>query len=141
MASPRFLTLEESLQKFNLTKEVVNHACNHDDLVKIALIIGDWRTVGGLLGYSQENLGDIDEQYSTSTPKVKKIALLETWMNREGKNATYLKLLKVFHGLQRQDIIDSICNIIIVNNQEDSSECNKKTSSLAKMSFECCKYH
>lgn len=72
----------------------------------LALKLSDWKAVGALLQFTEKEIDAIDSGYSTDDEK--RVVLLESWNEREGKQATYLNLARLFVDGQRQDLVDCL---------------------------------
>lgn len=65
-------------------------------------------------GFSPQKVSSIDEQ---RTPEMKKIALLDAWAERNGRDATNLKLVQDLCSGGRRDLADHLLKKI-----EDASK-------------------
>ena len=63
--------------------------------------------VGCYLDFSLEKLRNI--QHENESQDLCKVALLDTWNKREGKEATYLKLIRVLYRRNRRDLVEFLC--------------------------------
>jgi hypothetical protein len=75
---------------------------------EVAIRLGDWKMVGRYLEFTLEKLRDINRE--NDNQELCRIALLDTWGKREGKQATYLKLASVLHSRQRCDLVELLCD-------------------------------
>ena len=79
----------------------------------IAKEVSEWTLVGRYLGISKQDLTAIGCQYDTEAQK--KVAMFDTWHEREGSNATYLRLADAFYQCGRKDLIDLLCLTVSFN--------------------------
>ena len=93
----------------NLTRSDLEIICKKEYRNKIALCIGDWRSVAALLNFSRDEIDTIDG--ANHTPEQKKLALFDRWAEKYGRQATFFKLAEVFHDLGRRDFIEKVCEL------------------------------
>ena len=66
------------------------------------------------IGLSFQDANDVQVQYHDC--KEQRIALLEKWSQKFGKEATFEKLAKGFEKIERNDIAENICDIFYTRN-------------------------
>ena len=100
-------SLEEILFQHGLKEADLNRECPRSVRDDVALKLDDWEMVGRCLEFDMEKLRDIDRE--NRTQDLCKVALLDTWNKREGKEATYLKLIRVLYRRNRRDLVEFLC--------------------------------
>ena len=82
--------------------------CPRDVRNKVVIELVDWKMVGNCFNFSRAKLEAIDRENQTEDQR--KVALLDTWVEREGKGATYLKFAEVLYERGRTDLVQVLCN-------------------------------
>ena len=100
-------SLEEILSRHGLKLTDLDRECPRFVRDEIAVKLDDWEMVGRCLEFEMEKLRDIDRE--NRSQELCRIALLDTWGQREGKRATYLKLANVLYRRQRRDLVEFLC--------------------------------
>ena len=100
-------SLEEILSRHGLKEKDLERECPRGIRNDIAEKLDDWKMVGCYLDFSLEKLRNI--QHENESQDLCKVALLDTWNKREGKEATYLKLVRVLYRRNRRDLVESLC--------------------------------
>ena len=114
-------SLEEIISLYGLTRKDLESVCPRDVRHEVALKVVDWKMVGHFFNVPQEKLTTIDLENRTEDQR--KVALLDTWSNREGEGASYLKLAHVLNQRRRNDLVKFLCCRIL----------QKRTSSVKDM--------
>ena len=96
-------SLAELLGHYRLRETDLEWECPREMRIKIALKLVDWKVFGAFLGFPPEKVASIDAEHRTEDQR--KIALLDSWYEREGEDATCLKLAKVLYDRNRRDLI------------------------------------
>ena len=65
---------------------------------------------GHYLSMSSQTLCDIKVENETENER--RIVLLQTWHKREGRKATYYRLLEALHRCERRDLVEDLCRLI-----------------------------
>ena len=94
--------LDESILKRTLSKEDRQEFCER---------IKEWKTVGAALGFTQEELDIIDDQYENDEGK--KNILFWKWIVKHRREATYLKLTQVLFDGGLTDLLEDLCAILM----------------------------
>ena len=108
------LYLEEILSKHGLTKNDLDEICSPRIRYDIALKIIDWKMIGHYFGIPKEKLTAIEIE--NRTEEERRVELLCTWSEQEGKQATYLKLIHALYHRKRSDLVNTLCGLIIKSN-------------------------
>ena len=80
-------TLNDILLHRNLEMVHLHKECPPDTRLMIAKEVSEWTLVGRYLGISKQDLTAIGRQYDTEAQR--KVAMFDTWYEKEGRNATY----------------------------------------------------
>ena len=104
-------SLEEILSRHGLKEADLNRECPRDVRDEVAVKLDNWEMFGRCLEFDMEKLRDIDRE--NRTQDLCKVALLDTWYKREGKEATYLKLIRVLYRRNRRDLVEFLCEKIM----------------------------
>ena len=107
MAAP---TLDEILSCHGIQREDVNRECSQDIRYEISIKIVNWKMVGYYLGVPEEQLAAI--QVDNNTEQERRVALLNTWHQAQGSQATYLSLMMALYQHHRCDLVELLCCMI-----------------------------
>ena len=107
------LDLEEILSQYNIAREDLDEECSPGIRYEIAVQIIDWKMIGYYFGIPKEKLVAIEEENRTAEQR--RVDLLCTWSMREGRQATYLKLIKALYHRDRRDLVETVCKLIRQN--------------------------
>ena len=99
--------LEDILSHHGLERKHLERQCPPGIRITIATKLVDWKTTGHYFGLPAEKLAAIDRENATEDQR--RIALLECWEKREGRNASCLKLADVLHRRERRDLVELLC--------------------------------
>ena len=105
--------MDEILSSYGLEKKALDRRCSDGHRRNFALTFSEWRVVGDLLHFADEDLDAIDR--SNSTEAQKKTALLDFWTERDGEEATYLKLAEALIAGQHRDLVESLCKLSLIH--------------------------
>ena len=103
-------SLNDILSQYDIAEEDLNKECSRDIRYKIALKIIDWKVTGYCLDIPKEKIAAI--HVDKKTEEQHRIALLDTWHMREGKKATYSRLIHVLYDQEQCDLVEILCNLI-----------------------------
>ena len=106
-------TLNDILLHHNLEREHLHKECPPDIRLMIAKEVSEWTLVGCYLGISKQDLTAIGRQYDTEAQR--KVAMFDTWYERERSNATFLRLADALYQYGRKDLIDLLCLVVTFN--------------------------
>ena len=114
-------TLDDILIHCGLEKRDLIGECPREIRVKLAVKLIDWKVFGAFLGFPPEKLASIDAENRTEDQR--KIALLDSWHERESEDATSLKLAEVLYERNRRDLVSYLCHELRVElaNRHDPS--------------------
>ena len=130
--------LAELLGRYDLRTTDLEWECPREIRNKIAVKLIDWKVFGAFLGFPPEKVASIDADHRTEDQR--KIALLDSWHEREGEYATCLKLAKVLHDRNRRDLICQLCQLtkaLKLRGQKRSSSSEPISASLPVCGHVC----
>ena len=107
------LSLEEVLSKYDLKRKDLEAVCPRDVRNKVAVELIDWKMIGYCFDFSRAKLEAIDRENQTEDQR--KVALLDSWGERDGREATYFRLAEVLRERGRGDLIELLCGVLTKN--------------------------
>jgi hypothetical protein len=113
-------TLNDILLEHKLDRNQLHKECSPEILLMIAERVSEWNLFGRYLGISKQDLSAIGRQYDTLAQK--RMATFSTWHEREGTKATYLRLADALYQNGRKDLIDLLCNTVIIHRETGPSK-------------------
>ena len=81
--------------------------CSEDFLTRVAGKIVDWKALAPHLGMTTADRVAIDRNGHDEDDKRR--ILLQRWLQRNGPDATYYRLIEAFVGAEDKDTADEIC--------------------------------
>lgn len=96
--------LDKILDRRRLKKDDLKKKIKPKYLNRFALRIDDWKSCGILLDIPKITIEDIDTEQKRV--RHKRIALLNEWAEKCGKDATYYRLAAALEELGRRDLIE-----------------------------------
>ena len=109
-------SLNDILSHHGLQVEHLQTSCPRNVRLEIAKELKDWKMVGFYLCLSQQDLMAVEHENRTEAQR--RVAMLETWHEREGKDATYSRLANALHRHGRKDAVEQLCQIVKKANME-----------------------
>ena len=104
-------SLDEILDHCSLKKQdLTGGECPQEIRIKIALKLTDWKVFGHILLIPKETLASIDAENQTENQK--KIAVLDSWHERENSDATCFKLAEKLYEHNRRDLVTDLCELV-----------------------------
>ena len=120
----KYPSLEEILSRYPFHQGILNQECPNDTRIEIARKLDDWKLMGRQ-GFRFEpcEVSSIDED-SKKSVEMKKIALMDAWARKYGKDASYLNLAQALYSIGRRDLVDHLCKLILkrINTDKPSSD-------------------
>ena len=104
-------SLSEILVTHGLDESVLKRILSKEDRQELCERIKEWKTVGVALGFTQEELDIIDDQYENDERK--KNNLFWKWIVKHRREATYLKLAQVLFDGELTDLLEDLCAILM----------------------------
>ena len=96
MAGSIVVGLPDIFNRFDLETKDLILECPRIIRNKVAVKLIDWKVFGAFLGFPPEKLASIDVECRSEDER--KIALLDCWHEREGEDATCLRLAEVLYA-------------------------------------------
>lgn len=96
----------------------LDQPCKDEHLIVIADSICRWEELAPYLELTDVEVEDLKE--STSSPKLRRHAMLKMWKRKKGKMATYRKLTETFASQGRRDVAEKVCEMC---SSYDDHEC------------------
>ena len=87
----------------------------------IAVRIGDWKCCAAYLGVPQQDIDDMVQE--DSKERNRRIAMLRRWSQLKGQEATCIRLLEVIAEMGRNDLVESLLDIIVTKVAESRRIC------------------
>ena len=103
-------TLSEILAVHGLDKNDLRRTLSKEHRQELTERIENWKAVGAVLGFDQDELDVIDQQYNKT--KQKMTNLFVRWIVRHRGEATYLKLAEQLFTGERIDLLKDLCGIL-----------------------------
>ena len=104
------ITIDEILSRHELKREHIDKECSQGIMFTISVKIINWKMVGHCLGIPEEKIVAI--QMDNNREEERRIEMIYTWHQREGKRATYLKLMIALHNRCHNQLIDHLCSMV-----------------------------
>ena len=108
--------LNDILSKYDLKIKHLQGKCPRSVRLEIAKELIDWEMVGYYLDLSEQDLTAVKREKDTEDQR--RIAMLEIWHKRKGRDATYLKLANALLRHSRKDTAELLCQIVKKANME-----------------------
>ena len=103
--------VEEILSRYGFHEGVLNKECSNDIRIEIARKLEDWKLMGRRgFRFEQCEVSSIDEE--KKSVEMQKIALMDAWARKHGKDASYLKLAQALYRGGRRDLVDHLCKML-----------------------------
>ena len=101
--------LDDFLTAHRLDRRDLRRICSKEHRDEFAKRIRDWKAVGAVLGFTQEQLDAIDAEHNSEEQK--KTILFDQWSEDNGEKATYLKLAELLFAGQL-NLLQELCLIL-----------------------------
>lgn len=116
MAEKGSPSLEDIISRQGLAKKILQEKCSQAIRLKIAAKLEDWKMVGRYLNIPSEELKAIELE--NSTEKQRRIAMLDTWHDREGEDASYWRLAGALYQQGCCHLVELLCKLVQSSVQE-----------------------
>ena len=103
-------TLNDIISHYNIEEEQLQRVCSHNVRLNIAQQLSDWKMLGYYLNLTEQNLTAIERENDTES--LRRVAMLNKWHEREGRNATYLRLAGALYQHGRSDLVELLCRTV-----------------------------
>ena len=110
MASLPLEELEDLLSRHELERKDLDRRYSAEMRLEIVQLLDDWKMIGYYLGFTSQKINDI--KIDNDNEEQRRVAVLDAWEQREGEEATYLKLAEALHHRGRADLIEKLCGMI-----------------------------
>ena len=107
--SNQLMGLNEVLLEHGLKEQDLDKKCPDTVRYEVAIQITRWKMIGYYFGFSSAILNAIEVE--NKTEEERSLALLTAWHEREGRKATYYKLISALYN-RRRDLVDFTCGLI-----------------------------
>ena len=104
-------TVEEILSRYGFQRSVLNQECPNNIRIKIARKLENWKLMGRQgFQFESHEVSSIEEK--EKSVDMQKIALMDAWARKHGKDASYLKLAQDLHSGGHRDLVDYLGKIL-----------------------------
>ena len=121
--------LPDIFNRFDLETKDLILECPRIIRNKVAVKLIDWKVFGAFLGFPPEKLASIDVECHSEDER--KIALLDCWHEREGEDATCLRLAEVLYDRNRRDLVCYLCELTKTHQRASVSESETTDSAIS----------
>ena len=105
------VTFEELIAHVGISADKLNKPCSDEHIASISLFLTNWQTVAPLLGLSETDEEDVEEEGKKTQDK--RYKTLRRWKNKNLFKATYRVIVDVFLTLGRADLADKVCRLLV----------------------------
>ena len=105
------VTFEELIAHVGISADKLNKPCSDEHITSISLFLTNWQTVAPLLGLSETDEEDVEEEGKKTQDKRYKI--LRKWKAKNLFKATYRVIVDVFLTLGTADLADKVCRLLV----------------------------
>ena len=105
------VTFEELTAHVGISADELNKPCSDEHITSISLFLTNWQTIAPLLGLSETDEEDVEEEGKKTQDKRYKI--LRRWKAKNLFKATYRVIVDVFLMLGRADLADKVCRLLV----------------------------
>ena len=105
------ITFEELIGHVGISAENLNKLCSDEHITSISLFLSNWQTVAPLLGLTETDEEDVQEEGKKTQDK--RYKMLQRWKSKSSFKATYRVLVDVFLRLGRADFAKEVCKLLV----------------------------
>ena len=105
------ITFEELIAYVAISADELNKPCSDKHIASISLFLANWQTVAPLLGLTETDEEDIEEEGKKTQDK--RYKTLRRWKNKNLFKATYRVIVNVFLKLGRADLAAKVCRLLV----------------------------
>ena len=105
------VTFEELTAHVGISADELNKPCSDEHITSISLFLTNWQTVAPLLGLSETDEEDVEEEGKKTQDK--RYKTLRRWKNKNLFKATYRVLVDVFLRLGQADLAEKVCRLLV----------------------------
>ena len=117
-------SLEDILSHHGFQRDgILCQRCPDEIRVKIALKLDNWRLMGREgFRFESHEVSSIDEDPRNKSVEMQKIALLDAWDRKHGKDASYFKLAQDLFAGRRRNLVDDLCTMVNSKQPKDATD-------------------
>ena len=105
------ITFEELIAHVGISADELHKPCSDGHITSISLFLANWQTVAPLLGLTETDEEDVEEEGKNTQDKRYKI--LRRWKKKNSFKATYRVLVDVFLRLGEADLAEKVCTLLV----------------------------
>ena len=105
------ITFEELIAYVGISADELNKPCSDEHITSISLFLTNWQTVAPLLGLSETDEEDVQEEGKKTQDK--RYKTLQRWKSKNLFKATYQVLVGVFLKLGKADLAENVCRLLV----------------------------
>ena len=105
------ITFEELIARVGISADELHKPCSDGHITSISLFLANWQTVAPLLGLTETDEEDIEEEGKNTQDK--RYKTLQRWKAKNSFKATYQVLVDVFLKLSRADLAEKVCRLLV----------------------------
>lgn len=102
--------VQELLDDYNLTETNLYFRVTQELLVHLTKKIGNWRHIAPYLELTEVREEDIAENESKRSNEQQTLRMFQTWSQKLGSQASFLKLVEIFLLVGRKDLAEEVCD-------------------------------
>ena len=103
------ITIDECIQRFNLTAEVLDAKCNNKHIADVSRFL-DWKGVARHLKLTDSEVGAVESEGRDEADKQHKT--LQKWKSKFAFKATYRNLIQALLDSGRGDHAEEVCKLL-----------------------------
>ena len=104
------VTFEELTVYVGISADELNKPCSDEHITSISLFLTNWQIVASLLGLTETDEEDVEEEGKKTQDK--RYKTLRRWKAKNLFKATYRVIVDVFLTLGRADLADKVCRLL-----------------------------
>ena len=105
------ITFEELIAHVGISADKLNKPCSDEHITSISLFLANWQTVALLLGLTETDKEDVEEEGKKIQDK--RYKTLRKWKDKNLFQATYRVLVDIFFELGRADLAEKVCRLLV----------------------------
>ena len=110
-----------------------NQPCSDAHLVELSKSITNWEEVSSFLGLTEIDDEDIRTRYPNSAP-AQRVAMLRTWSEKHGADATYTRLAAAFQQCDRRVLLEKISELVTAEESTSIKPLSKQNATTSPLS-------
>ena len=105
------VTFEELIAYVGISADKLNKSCSDEHITSISLFLTNWQTVAPLLGLTETDEEDVEEEGKKTQDK--RYKTLRRWKDKNLFKATYRVLVDVFLKLGKANLAEKVCKLLV----------------------------